>query len=161
MNDITNSPNNFATAFDRAASRLRAAVTAACDSAEPGPAGVAAAIAATLDFAAADPAAARMLVIEPWAQGEGGTARHGGLVEHFAELLGVSCRRPGGERQPPPLTEQLMVGAVTGVLTEHLLDGRTAVLPSLAPELAELVLLPYVGAAPAKVWGQQLRRQRT
>ncbi len=160
MNNIPNSPDDFATAFDRAASRLRAAVTAACDAAEPGPAGVAVAIAATLDFAAADPAAARMLVIEPWAHGDDGTARHGRLVEHFAELLGASCRNAEDERQPPPLTEQLMVGAVTGVLTEHLLDGRTAVLPSLAPELAELVLLPYVGAAQAKAWGQRLGRQR-
>lgn len=61
MNDIRNSPDGFATSFDAASARLRAAMAGACAGSQPGPARVVAAIAAAIDFAAADATAARVL----------------------------------------------------------------------------------------------------
>ncbi len=128
------------TAFDTAFARLQVSVLWACGRSEEWPTRVAAAIAAALDFAT--PAPARLLTVEPGTQGAGATARHRRLFGRFTDLLCAASRDTDSGRQPPPLTEQLLIGAITGAVTGHLLARCSTALPALVPELA---LLPYVG----------------
>jgi hypothetical protein len=100
-------PSDFGEPFDAAAVRLRAAVSDACARPRPWPARVAAAIYAALDFAVEDPAAARLLLIEPWAHGEAGTARRQRLLDRFAALLAAERPAPPDGGRLPAAGEQL------------------------------------------------------
>jgi hypothetical protein len=49
-----------------------------------------------------------------------------------------------------PVAEEALIEAVAATVRGRLRDGRAASLPALAPELAHLVLLPYVGTGRAQ-----------
>ncbi len=159
MSDPLYPPEDFGEAFDAAAARLRAAVAATCALPAPWPARIRAAIEAILEFAAADPAAARLLLVEPWARGDAGVDRRERLHEHFAALLASGRGELPGGGELPALTEQVLVAAVAAILGRLLVPGEEGepALGALAPELIEFVLLPYVGHTRAKVWAR-LRR---
>jgi hypothetical protein len=76
MNDTTQHPDDFANAFESAFARLQVAVEEACAREAAWPAKIAAAIAAALEFALADPAAARTLTLAAPVQIPKGTRRH-------------------------------------------------------------------------------------
>jgi hypothetical protein len=49
---------------------------------------------------------------------------------------------------------------IAGTVTYRLLDEEAlAELPALAPELTELILLPYLGPAQARAWAQRPPRR--
>lgn len=150
---------DFGEAFDAAAARLRAAVAAACARPRPWPACVCAAIDAALEFAAADPAAARLLLVEPWAHGAAGTARRGLLLSGFAAQLAAGCEETPGTVELPGLTEQMLVASLAALLAKRLHGepGGAAELSTLAPELTEFVLLHYLGPARARLWARRSR----
>ena len=52
----------------------------------------------------------------------------------------------------PGPTEQLLVGGVVSLVGQRLLGGEDAALAELAPEITELILLPYLGMAEARAW---------
>ena len=83
MGDPLDPPDDF----DAAAKRLRAAVADACATPGPWPGRVCAAIDAVLRFAAENPAAARLLLVDAWGHGEDAVARREALLDHFASLL--------------------------------------------------------------------------
>jgi hypothetical protein len=155
VNDSSRPPDDFASAFDAASARLREAVAEACARPGPWPARVAAAIYAALEFAADDPAAARLLIVEPWAHGAEAVASRDLLLDHFADLLAAERPRPPGGGQLPPVTEQVLVGGIAGVLTDRLLSERQPPLRALSPELVEFTLLPYLGPSRARLWARR------
>ena len=114
MSDPLYPPDDFGEAFDAAATRLREAVAAACARPEPWPARVCAAVEAVLEFAAADPAAAHLLLVEPWAHGEAGAARRERLHDRFAALLASGREELPGGAELPGLTEQVLVAGDEG-----------------------------------------------
>jgi hypothetical protein len=155
MNDLSSS--YFLRDFDAASERLEAAIHRACASARPWPARVGAALGAGLELAAAEPAVARLLLIEPWAHGEQAISRRWALLERLGQMLAAGrLERPGGE-ELPELTEQLLVGACAGTISPRLLGDEATSLPGLAPDLTELVLLPYLGSAEARAWARGSR----
>jgi hypothetical protein len=81
-------PDDFSHAFESAFARLQVAVLEACGRARPWPAGVAAAVEAALAFAAADPAAARVLAIQAPVERPDGAGR------------AARRRRPSGPTAP-------------------------------------------------------------
>lgn len=89
MNDAQCLPEDFANVYEAAFARLQIRVETACMSEPPfqWPAQVAAAIRATLAFAAAHPDAAYVLTSGALAHGKGGFARYDRMLDHFAELL--------------------------------------------------------------------------
>ena len=147
MTDQPASQDDFAAAFDAAAPRLHSAVHAACPPEAEWPARVAAAIRAVLDFAAADPAAIRVLTVDALLQRPPGPDRFLALLAEFASLLRAAV--PVDARLPDS-TEQALVGAVAMIITDHLRAGRLDRLHDSAPELIELSLQPYLGRAEAR-----------
>jgi hypothetical protein len=98
-----------------------------------------------------------LLLIEPWAHGEQAIARRWALLERLGQMLAAGrLERPGGD-ELPDLTEQLLVGACAGTIFPRLLGDEATSLPGLAPDLTELVLLPYLGPAEARAWARGSR----
>ena len=159
MSDPLYPPSDFGEAFEAAAARLREAVADACARPAPWPGRVCAAIEAAVEFAAVDPAAARLLLVEPWAHGAAGAERRERLYDHFAALLAAGREELSGGERLPELAEQVLVAAVAAILGRRLAPGGEGEPPlrALAAELIEFVLLPYIGHTRARVWAR-LRR---
>jgi AcrR family transcriptional regulator len=121
---------------------------------EPGPwAGrVRKSVAATLQWFAADPAAARVTVVELAAVGAVSRERFQADFQRFTRLLEEGRDDPGPGR---PRASELAIGAGIAKLYEEVICGRTAELPSLLPELIYELLVPFVGEEAARA--EQLR----
>jgi len=142
---------DFADAFDDAFASLRGEVEAACAREGGWPERAAAAILATPDFAAARPAAVAVLVSDSFANGLYGALRYRRMVAHFSALLEQGRRlRDDGGGELPTITEEALLGGFAEIVSERLRYDRAATLPSLAGQLTELLLTPYLGAAEAK-----------
>jgi len=152
MEDIPNSADDFASEFSGAVGRLQVAVLEACQREKTWPAKVAAGVGATVEFAATQPETARLLTIESLVRRPDGGERYSRTIEHFAELLRAEAP---SDRRRPKSTEQALVGGIGRVLAEHLRSGDCAALRRSAPELVELLLVPYVGRAEARAWAEK------
>ena len=138
---VAEEPGDFAASF----ARLRAAVADACAAQPEWPLGVLAGIDAAARFASADPAAARRLAASP--DGRPESPRQ--LVDRFAALLQERVPR---DRRLSAATDEALVGGVLAIFDCHLRGRMAARLPALAPEIAFLVLVPYLGFEEAERW---------
>lgn len=133
---------------------LEATVKAVYD--EPGPwAGrVRKSVAAMLDWFAADPAAARVTVVELAAIGAVSRERFQEDFRRFTKLLedGRDETEPGPDR---PQASELAIGAGFARVYEEVVSGRAKELPKLLPELTYELLVPFIGEEAAE---QEQRR---
>jgi AcrR family transcriptional regulator len=135
----------FVAAHEEILALLCARVDVACATAADWPAKVRAGLGATLDLAATEPLRMRLLVAEPLTAGPRPAYCHDLLVERFASRLRPGRCHAGGT--PFPALEEMLVGGVAEILATRLRSDRADTLPELAPQLAELVLTPYLGLA--------------
>ena len=149
MGEIGHSPDGFPHAFEAAFARLQVLLEEACAQSADWPGGVAAAIRAALEFAAADPAAANVLTNEAMAAGKDGIARRERLLAYAGKGL-AKGREQDPRTQLPPVTEHALAGGVVALIGERLARGRAGELPALAPEAIQFVLTPYLGADEAR-----------
>jgi hypothetical protein len=150
MDETRHPPDDFAGAFEAAFARFQVCVEEACGGARGWVEAMAAAIRATLEFAAADPVAAGVLTHEAMAAGRDGTARRERLLSYAAEALAAGRRQPSAPEDLPQLTEHAVAGGIAALIAERLATGRSAELPALAPEAIQFALTPYLGAAEAR-----------
>jgi AcrR family transcriptional regulator len=102
-----------------------------------------------LTVAASSPALARVLLVEPASAGPLAVERYERAMQAFARRLGRTLK--GGAVSP--LRLEAAVGAVARVVQARIVDGRSAELPQLAGELAEMLrdlanVAPAPGGAP-------------
>ena len=128
---------------------LEAAVKAAYDGPGPWPSRVRKSVAAMLDWFAADPAAARVTIIELAAIGAVSRERFQEDFRRFIKLL-EDGRDDGEPRADRPNAAELGIGAGFAKVYEEVVRGRTAELPKLLPELTYEVLVPFVGEEAAR-----------
>ena len=157
MDDIPNSSGDFPAVFSGAVGRLQVAVLEACREQEEWPAKVAAAIAAAIDFAVAEPESAQLLTVDALIQRPDGGHRYVRTIEHFADLLRAEA--PADDRRPKS-TEQALVGGDATTIADRMRHEVPGELQATIPELVEFVLLPYLGAAEAKRWAGWVRSRR-
>jgi AcrR family transcriptional regulator len=108
------------------------------------------AIASGLSFVAETSARARFFAVEAPAAGPVMLERYLAAMARIVFLL-----RSGREHYPdaadlPELTEQVLVGGAAGLVSSALLTEEHSRLPSLEPQLVEIILTPYLGPAEAK-----------
>ena len=138
-------------AHEMALSRFEKVITTACSSQRTWPDGVAAAVAAGLEFAVRSPNETRLVLMschtvsEPKLM-EAALAAH----ERFETLLRAGRKRCGEARAPLELTEPAVVGAVTAIVGARLCAGEVGGLRRLGPELVHIVLAPYLGYSAAQ-----------
>jgi len=151
MDDIRDSPGDFPAAFSAALARLQVAVLAACERQELWPAKVASAIAAAVEFAAAEPESIHLLTVDALVRRPDGGQRYVRMIEHFAELLRGEVP---ADRRRPRTTEQALVGGIATTIGDRIRFAAPEALLATAPELIEFVLLPYLGPAEATEWAR-------
>jgi AcrR family transcriptional regulator len=128
---------------------LEATVKAAYE--EPGPWAdrVRNSVAAMLDWFAADPAAARVTVVELAALGAASRERFHDNFRRFAKLL-EDGHDEAEVRQARPQAAELAISAGLARVYEEVVGGRAGELRSLLPELTYEVLVPFVGEEAAR-----------
>lgn len=156
MDESPQSSDGFPSAFAAAVARLQVVVLEACREQSLWPAKIAAAVAASIEFAAREPDSVRLLAIDALLQRPDGGRRYVRTIEHFAELLRAEA--PVDERRPRT-TEHALVGGIVTTVADRMRYEAPVDLLATAPELVEFVLLPYVGPAEAKKWGGWVARR--
>jgi AcrR family transcriptional regulator len=128
---------------------LAAAVRSAY--AEPGPWAerLGRALAAALEWFAADPAAAKVMLVELASVGPVSRSRFHEAFQCFTSLLedGRDSSEPAPER---PRAAELAVAACVARVREEVVRGRVAELPTLRPELTYELLVPFLGEEAAR-----------
>lgn len=105
------------------------------------------ALAATLDWFAADPAATKFLLVELAAMGPESRVR---FQAEFSRFVGLLDEGLAGCCPDVPQASTLAVGAIFSRVYEAVILGRTAELPSLLPELTYELVVPYLGEEAAR-----------
>ncbi len=135
--------------FSPSFAALQDTVSAACAAETQWQARIVVGLRAVLEFAAADPAAARALTIQARGGDPAEPDRQDEVIAHFAGLL----------RQAAPAEQLVAISTGSGVVEAiatsirgHLLADEAEQLPAALPDLVYLTLMPYTGLAEARRW---------
>jgi len=124
-------------------------VAAACDTDEPWPVRVKAAVGAVLASLVEASALARAFAVEATAASLAATERQLAALDDFAALLGEGRHFHPQAATLPAATERALVGGIASIVSGHLLVEEPQALAALEPQLVELLLSPYLGPSEA------------
>jgi AcrR family transcriptional regulator len=139
----------FIATYDTVMDNLRDRVAAAAEAAAGWPQSVPAALAEMLRFFAAEPALARLCMVETLAAGPPVSNHHRDTVAAFAVILRAGRIEAEGGRGPPLDTEEAVIAGVVSLITRWIVVGRTDQLESLLPDATTVALTPFLGVADA------------
>jgi AcrR family transcriptional regulator len=147
----------FLAAFDAVRDYLEDRIAAAVAPEPDWPHQLIAALRVALDFFAAEPNLARLVLVEP----VGATPR---IAIRYREAV-LACvpaiargrgETPGGSSLSPN-TEDSVLGGIIALASRSILAGEAKNLPALLPDLTEFALSPYLGAERAAGLASALR----
>jgi AcrR family transcriptional regulator len=141
----------FCAVHGEALSLLGSEVEEACEGERHWPDGVGTAIAAALQWAAAQPREAGLLVMEPLTAGPRSGYCEDLLSARFAPLL-LRARTLSPQRRPSS-TEIYVLGGIVSTVASRLRSDRASELPELAKPLTEFVLASYLGPVETRAAG--------
>lgn len=144
----------FLVAYDRMVERVFATVVAECEGEQPWLPRVRKGLATLVEIFSREPELARTAVVEVAAAGAEARQRHWNAVARLAEYLDTGRRLESGAELPEHIST-MAVGAVSGLIFDELVAGRTAQLPELLPDLLFAMLVPYIGPTAA---AEEMRR---
>lgn len=113
----------------------------------------------TLDSAVASQAAARFLLVDSLGINRKTMERALESRDRLASLLGAGRSETIYGSTLPGITEQVLVAGLTGVIAARVVGDEAEHLPGLAPQLVELILLPYLGSEAAAEVARRPRPQ--
>jgi AcrR family transcriptional regulator len=140
----------FLAAYDAVVAQLVTRVQDAFNANTTFPGRVRDCLAAFLGFVASEPRFADMCIVEVLAAGPQAIERRNGVMRVFAELVKAAAAADGGGLQPPDLTAETIVGGIYEVVYSRVIQGQTAILLGLVPDLAYSLMLPFIGPEAAK-----------
>jgi len=142
----------FLAAYAGAIERIREQVVLACgeEAKSDWASGVLRGLTALLDILAAEPAQARLVLVEGLRAGRGVYDLYQAGLQSFVPLLRQGAPAPAGAEPPPLTTDEAVVGGIASLLSRRVLAGKTGKLDEFLPEIAEFALTPYLGAAEAR-----------
>ena len=146
---FTGKDQAFLWALDRVGEELVAQVRAACDASRTFAGAMRDCLAVVLQFLAAEPRYADLLIVEVLAAGPAAIERRNIVMRNFAELVRRRAEAVPTPHRPPELTAETIVGGIYEVLYSRILSGQTSELPELLPALTYSLLQPYLGDAAA------------
>jgi AcrR family transcriptional regulator len=135
----------FLAAYDTVAEQLLAAVGHAYEQADAWPQKVHDGLETFLAYLAAEPAFARMCIVEVVAAGPDARSRRDAAMRVFVELL-----EPGRDEAPkgvvvPSLAAEIVVGGIYEIVYSRLQRDAVHELAAMLPELLYCALVPYIG----------------
>lgn len=130
--------------------RFLGLVFRACNAASEWPFKVKSVIDAALDYAAVEPAQVGLLTLDALSANVEMAQQVLTSTEHLAALLSRGRDLSEEAAALPELTEKSVIGALTAIVSSRIANGEADRLPELAPQLVEVALTPYLGAAEAK-----------
>ncbi|HEY7961841.1 MAG TPA: TetR family transcriptional regulator [Solirubrobacteraceae bacterium] len=141
----------FLAAFDDAATQVAARVVPAYEGERRWRERIRAALAELLEFLDEEPQVGRLCVVEALAAGPRALERRTRALEVLRGALDEGREEVRGGREPPPLTAEGVLGAVSSVLHARLAqaDGATGSYAALLNALMGMIVLPYLGPAAA------------
>ena len=144
---FANKDDCFLAAFDTSAARLRDQIeTAAHEGGDVWRDRVRSGFNALLAFAAAEPEAARMVIVEARAATPDAARRRVALLDYFASCLDTKVRELlPATTAPSTVTASGVVGGVESLLYARLNKNQMDDLPALLPSLMYFAVLPYEG----------------
>ena len=140
----------FLIAYDEDVQRIYVRVVEACEGSEDWAVRVLAALAALRDHLAAEPAQARLVLVEGLRAGRGVYDRYQEALMSFVPHLRAGAPAPVGGISPPEATDEAVVGGIASLLSRRVLGGDVERVGEFLPDVAEFALTPYLGAAEAR-----------
>ncbi|HET6999198.1 MAG TPA: TetR/AcrR family transcriptional regulator [Solirubrobacterales bacterium] len=135
----------FLAAYDNAVDGLVRRITDAYEAEERWPDRARAGLAALLEALAANPAQARLALVDVAAAGPAAQRRFRAAIGRLTPLLDEGRDFAPGGRGLPANASRMAAGAVVGLISDELVEGRAERLPSLLPELLFATLVGYLG----------------
>jgi len=131
--------------FADAAVELQSRMEAAAAEAAAWPERVRAALAAFLDYSAANPAIARTCIVESVTAGPVAMEHYERALKTFVPLFrqGRDVEKATGEL--PDDLEDLIIGGLVWMVHQRLLRNEIDEIPGLLPTMLEFALVPYLG----------------
>lgn len=135
----------FLAAYDAILGNFMGSVVAAYQSEESWPDQVRAGIGEILTFMAAEPAFARMCMVEVLAAGPLALERYLAAARLFASLLDEGRTYAPERANLPSSLPRAVVGGGELAIRDAIISGRTERLPELLPDLLYAALAPFLG----------------
>jgi AcrR family transcriptional regulator len=148
----------FAAAFEDGVDRLVVAVEAAVDGEDGWSARLSAGLRAGLDFLAAGPALAHLLLVEALAAARPARLEYERSLGRLAEALRPPPSDLSGDETFSEETARLLAGGLASHVSGRLLAGEAERLPELHESLLQYLLTPYRTAAPRSAEKQRAAR---
>jgi AcrR family transcriptional regulator len=139
----------FLAALEQSVSQVGRAAREAYEREEVWREGIRAGLAELLVFLDADPALARLCLVEALGAGPRVLERRAEMLEELAELVDEGRFVTSAVREPPEVAAEGVVGAVFAVLHTRVLEGGGEPFTNLLGSLMNIVVLPYLGARAA------------
>jgi AcrR family transcriptional regulator len=140
----------FLAAYDDAVERVRDCLQEACRPRRSWQARVLDALESLLELLAADPALARLLLVEGLRAGRGVYDRYQRALPSFVPYLREGAPVPPDGAPPPVETDEAVIGGVASLLAHRALVDELECLPEFLPQIGEFVLTPRLGVAEAR-----------
>jgi AcrR family transcriptional regulator len=138
----------FLAAYDSLTAAAHVSLAAALPAEGPWATRLAAGFHHLLELLDANPAAARLVLIESQFAGEAALKRHAATLERLAHFMREGRESSSAAEQLPPIADAVLPGGVAFSLRCQLLRGECAL--DLYPELLRFLLLPYLGETETK-----------
>jgi len=146
----------FLAAYDNAVDALVRRISVAYEARERWPDRARAGLETLLEALAADPAQARLALVDVAAAGPAAQRRLRAAVQRLTPFFDEGRDFAPGGRSLPANTSRMAAGAVVGLISDELVAGRTDKLPSLLSDVLFATLVAYLGpdAAAREVGGE-------
>ena len=138
----------FMATFERGAHLLMRCVATAYAQPDRWPVRICRGLGVMLHLLAAEPAFARLAMVESLAAGPRARERMRQIVDEFRVFLDDAPRRPD-QAPVPAVVGDAIVAGVFGLLFNYVAARRTTELPGLLPDISYFVLVPFIGTRAA------------
>lgn len=139
----------FLAAYDGVVDALVRRISAAYEAEEGWPQRARAGLAALLEALAEEPDVARLALVDVGAAGPAAQRRYRAALQRLTPLFDEGRDFAPGGRNLPANTSRMAIGAVAGLVSDELAEGRAEYLPSLLSDLLFATLVPYIGPVAA------------
>jgi AcrR family transcriptional regulator len=132
-------------ALDELIGQLEFVVLERASGAAPWPERIRLGLQTLLGALACNPDGARVALVECLSAGEAAVARLRAALGAFVPILEQGRAVAASTEHLPPQASEAVVGGIAAILHRRVLEGRTAELPALLPDLVYFALMPYLG----------------